>query len=57
MFKANNKDTRTTPMAPCSSVSIVDFKHVNADWVWVRSVYLVLYTFIEKMFRRYNQTG
>ena len=57
MFKVNNKDTRTTPMAPCSSVSIVDFKHVNAGWVWVRSVYLVLYTFIEKMFRRYNQTG
>ena len=44
-------------MAPCSSVSIVDFKHVNAGWVWVRRVYLVLYTFIEKMFRRYNQTG
>ena len=30
MFKVNNKDTR---MTPCSSVSIVNFKHVNAGWV------------------------
>ena len=29
MFKVNNKDTR---MAPCSSVSIVDFEQVNAGW-------------------------
>ena len=28
MFKVNNKDTRTTPFTPCSSVSIVNFKHV-----------------------------
>ena len=49
MFKVNNKDTRTTPLAsfwciccllwtyftPCSSVSIVNFECVNADWdVW-----------------------
>ena len=36
MFKVNNKDTRTTPMAyftTCSSVSIVNFEHVNAGWV------------------------
>ena len=35
MFKVNNKDTRTTPLAyftPCSSVSIVNFKHVIAGW-------------------------
>ena len=35
MFKVNNKDTRTTPMAyftPCSSVSIVNFEQVTADW-------------------------
>ena len=32
MFKVNNKDTRTTP---CSSVSIVNFEHINADWVMV----------------------
>ena len=35
MFKVNNKDTRTTPIAyftPCSSVSIVNFKHVIAYW-------------------------
>ena len=30
MFKVNYKDTRTTP---CSSVSIVNFEHVNAGWV------------------------
>ena len=39
MFKVNNKDTRITPLAsllstlniftPCSSVSIVNFTHVN----------------------------
>ena len=29
MFKVNNKDTRTTP---CSSISIVNFKHVIAGW-------------------------
>ena len=48
MFKVNNKDTRTTPMAslvsllllwtyftPCSSVSVfvVNFEQVNAGWV------------------------
>ena len=35
MFKVNNKDTRTTLLAhaPCSSVSIVNFEHVIADWV------------------------
>ena len=45
MFKVNNKDTRTTPwrrsgvfivnfqhFTPCSSVSIVNFEHVIADW-------------------------
>ena len=46
MFKVNNKDTRTTPLASfwylycylqtyftlCSSVSIVNFVQVNADW-------------------------
>ena len=46
MFKVNNKDTRTTPLAsfwylycqlwtyfiPCSSVSIVKFEQVNAGW-------------------------
>ena len=31
MFKVNNKDTRTTPLA--SSVSIVNFEHVHVDWV------------------------
>ena len=47
MFKVSNKDNRTTPMAsfwclycqlwtyftPCSSVSIVNFEHVNIEWV------------------------
>ena len=46
MFKVNNKDTRKTPLlwfcclyfylwayfTPCSSVSIVNFKHVIAGW-------------------------
>ena len=36
MFKVNNKDTRTTLYWPyftlCSSVSIVNFEHVNAGW-------------------------
>ena len=45
MFKVNNKDTKTTPMAlfwclcylltyftPCSSVSIVNFEHVIVSW-------------------------
>ena len=46
MCKVNNKDTRTTPFAslwclycklcwyftPCSSVSVVTFEQVNADW-------------------------
>ena len=39
MFSVNNKDTRKMPMAilwtystPCSSISIVNFEHVTADW-------------------------
>ena len=32
MFKVNHKDTRTAP--PCSSVSIVNFEHVIADWIY-----------------------
>ena len=32
MFKVNNKVTRTTAMASCSSVSIVNFEQVNAGW-------------------------
>ena len=31
MFKDNNKDTRTY-FTTCSSVSIVNFEHVIADW-------------------------
>ena len=51
MFKVSNKDTRTTPLAsfwclscqlwiyftPCSSVSNVNFEHVNTDWRKVTS--------------------
>ena len=36
MFKVNNKDTRTTPLAyftPCFSVCIVNFEQVNSGWV------------------------
>ena len=36
MFKVNNKDTRATPLASFwylySSVSVVNFEQVNADW-------------------------
>ena len=32
MFKVNNKDTFWTCFTPCSSVSIVNFEQVNADW-------------------------
>ena len=51
MFKANNKDNRTTPQndqthsnnssalltyfTPCSSVSIINFEKVIAGWVLV----------------------
>ena len=34
MFNVNNKDTRPTPL-PGSSVSIVNFEQVNADWAMV----------------------
>ena len=37
MFKVYNKDTRTTPMA-CSSVFIVNFEQVNAEWDEPRTV-------------------
>ena len=47
MFKVNNKEAKTTPMASfwclycqlrtyftlCSNVSIVNFEYINADWV------------------------
>ena len=32
MFKVNNDGTRTTPMTPCCSVSIVNIKHVITGW-------------------------
>ena len=35
MFKVNHKDTRTY-FLPCSSVSILNFEHVNDDWVVTR---------------------
>ena len=30
--KLKNKDTRTTSLTSCSSVSIVNFEQVNAGW-------------------------
>ena len=50
MFKVNNEDTRTMPLASfwdlycyfwtyftsCSSIFIVNFEHVNAGWVIIR---------------------
>ena len=38
----NNKDTRTTPLAPCSGVSIVNFEQVNANWVALHTRYNAL---------------
>ena len=32
MFKVNNKDTRTTPLSPCSGVPIVNFEREIAGW-------------------------
>ena len=32
MFKVNNDGTRTSPMTPCCSVSIVNIKHVITGW-------------------------
>ena len=32
MFKINNKDTRAIYLTPCSNVSIVNFKQINACW-------------------------
>ena len=76
MFKVNNKETRTTPMAlfwclycylwtyftPCSSVSIVNFEHVNADWEvnhWVLFLrinhhFSSCFENVNKMFRKYD---
>ena len=53
MFKVNNKDTKTTPVAsfwchfcylrtyfiPCSSVSIVNFEHVIDGWEVERTIF------------------
>ena len=36
MFKVNNKDTRTY-FTPCSSVSVVNFEHVIADWASIKN--------------------
>ena len=33
MFKVNNKNTKTTSVTLISSVSIVDFEHVNVSWL------------------------
>ena len=57
MFKVNNKDTKTTPMASfwclivnfehishlCSSVSIVNFEQINVCWEWMRKIRLVIH--------------
>ena len=32
MLEVNKKDSRTTPMAPYSSVSVINFEHVHANW-------------------------
>ena len=34
MFKVNNKDSRTTLLAPYSSVSVVTLEQVNAGWAY-----------------------
>ena len=54
MFKVNNKDTRTMPLAndpmtpyftPCSSVVIVKFEQVNAGWACINKIQAVTMTF------------
>ena len=47
MFKVNNKDTRT--MAPCPSVSIVNFELVIASWVVTLSTAASLYAAFAKV--------
>ena len=46
MLKVNNKDTRTTPLATyftaCSSVSIVNFEQVDANWVNLQFYFALL---------------
>ena len=32
MFRANNKDTRATPLTSYSSATNVNFEQVNVDW-------------------------
>ena len=59
MFKVNNKNTKTTPMAsfwcfywelwtyftPCSSVFIVNFENVIADWDLIYNIaWYILFT-------------
>ena len=36
MFRANNKDTRATPLTSYSSVTNVNFEQVNVDWEWLK---------------------
>ena len=56
MLKVNNKDAKTS-FIPCSSVSIGNFEHVNADWegsgqniskvlIWVHEELLILVSII-----------
>ena len=52
MFKVNNKDTRTTPLnifSPSSTVSIVNFEHVNADWIWPIDLLFNTITFLGRL--------
>ena len=52
MFKVNNKETRTTPLAICSNVPIVNFQQVKNDRVEIRySDYFLIYNFCQYFFR------
>ena len=40
MLKVNNKDTRTTPMVACCSVSVVNFEHVIVAYLYCKIWFL-----------------
>ena len=52
MFKVTNKDTRTTPMAFCISVSIVKFEKVNSCRVMAVLLKINLITDVSLIFFR-----
>ena len=50
MFKVNNKDTNSEHI--CSCVSIVNFEHVNAGWVWLKYVIVAIIQLVRTIFSK-----